>query len=255
MDKKALILTTAGTILLAILLLGAGFLIGHNLNASKPLVLSDIGQLSNSADQLAQTVNTITVTGEALIDIKPDVALINLGIEACYPDAVTANDKVNTKLATLTAGLQKTGLEKSAIVPSSFTLYPEYAPYQPDILAGFCARNGVHVTTSNLDSVSHLIDQAVSSGANNVYGVTFTAKDVNAAIQKGIRQAYEDAASQAQTLAKSMNMTLYGVLSSSDTVSGDIYGNFVGYYGGGGAVAPQDDRMTIQVTVVYSIGK
>ena len=252
MDKKILIATAAGSVLLAIILLGIGTLIGRSLYEPKTVVLNTTGGSVNSSTKFAQTQNTITVVGHNNPTVSPNVALINLGIEICDPDAEKANQEVNAKLISLTTGLQAIGLDKESIVPSDFTEYPQSLGAADQ---QFCAINQVEVTTTKLNEVSNILNQALASGANNVYGVNFTSNDLELATQKGIQLAYQDAENQAQTLAKSMNESIQGIVSSNVDLSGNLLGVFVGYSGGGGAVSPQNNTLTISVTVVYAVEK
>jgi uncharacterized protein len=252
MDKRLSIIMIVGSIFLAIILLGLGILVGRSLYEPKTVVLNTDGEQNSSSTTYTQTENTITVVGESILNVKPEVALINLGIETCDADPRKLNLQINDTVVSLSTALQKAGLDKDSIVPSDFTLYPRYDNGQ---IYMYCGTNQVEVTTSNLNQVSSIIDTAIAAGANNVYGVNFTAKNMESIRQQGIQLAFQDAENQAQSLAKSMNVSIHGVVSSNIDLSGALVGAFVGYSGGGGAVEPQDSSLTVRVTVVYSVGK
>jgi uncharacterized protein YggE len=210
-DKKISIIVIVGSVFLAILLLGIGTLIGRSLYEPKTVVLNTNGEQSNSLTKYSQTQSTIAVVGESKLDVKPEIALINFGL--CDPDAGTANQAVNERLATLIAGLQAAGFDKKSTVPSNFALTPQN--YNGLQITSYCATNQVDVTTANLDEVSSILDKAIASGATNVYGINFMAKNEESVSQKGIQLAFQDAENQAQTLAKSMNESIQGVVSSN----------------------------------------
>lgn len=153
----------------------------------------------------------------------------------------------------LTAGLQAADLDKNSIVPSNFALTPQNDNGLQ--ITSYCATNQVDVTTANLDQVSSILDKAIASGATNVYGINFTAKNEESVSQKGIQLAFQDAEKQTQILAKSMNESIQGVVSSNVNINGYTASPYVGYSGGGGAVTPQNPSFIIQVTVVYAVGK
>jgi len=253
MDRKGTIMAIGGSVVLGIILLAMGILIGRSLYEPKTVLLNTNGGQSNSSTNFIQTQSTITVVGVSKLNVKPDIALISLGIEICDPDAGTANQAVNNRLATLSAGLQAAGLDKDSIVPTNFALTPQN--YNGQQVTSFCATNQVEVTTIKLDQVSNILDKAIASGATNVYGVNFTAKEVESVSEKGIQLALQDAQNQAQTLAKSMNVSIQGIVSSNVNSNSDQLDTFAGYSGGGGAVTPQNASVNVQVTVVYAVGK
>jgi len=242
------------SILIAFLLIGTGALLALNLPQPKTVILStDSSHTTSNSPQITDNLDTMTVVGQSKPVITPQVALLNLGVETCNADAQKANEAINERVQSLINGLVIAGVKKTDINPVNFSMYPRYA-YNSGPINGFCAQNRVKVRTTKLDQVSIILDKAIASGATSVYGVNFTTEDIEKAKQDGIRLAYEDAEKQATALAKSMDKSLLTVISSKIDLSGDLIGVFIGYSGGGGYVSPQDDTLTIKVTVVYAIG-
>lgn len=255
MEKKTSVMTIIGSFVIALLLLAAGVMIGRTFRETKTVVINPGGQQSTSSDVVTQTQNTITVEGQNKMEVKPEVALISLGIEGCTYGAGKANQLVNERLDSLYTGLIQIGLKKSDIVATDFSLYPEYSSYGTlsSDKASFCATNRVEVTTKQLDMVSKILDTAIASGATNVYGVSYTTQNLDEATQEGIQLAYQDAESQAKTMAKLMNASLLSPISSEVSLDGYFMNSYYGYGGGGGAVDPQTNTLTVKVKVVYGI--
>ncbi len=227
--------------LAGIVLIGSGILIGHSTSPAA-------GAVSNPPE----LTNTVTIQGHGSLRVKPEIAQLSMGVEQCSQAASEANQAVNAGLATVTKRLNEAGVDGKDIIPTSFSLYPNYQ----QSLSGFCATNQLVVTTANLDEVSRLIDLAIEAGVTNVYGVSFTMKDTEAAKQTVIDLAMADADKQAQRLAALLNRPVRHVVKVNMETIDNLSSYILGYRGGGGggAVAPQEGTVETTVTVVYELG-
>jgi uncharacterized protein YggE len=113
------------------------------------------------------------------------------------------------------------GVSKDSIQTSSFTLSPVYSnpvnqSIPPSIIA-YDAVNAIQVTFSDLGSVGKVLDQAISAGANQVQGITFTLSSTTMAnLQKqALQLALQDADNQAKATAATLGVTIIGPISVS----------------------------------------
>ncbi len=228
-------------VLAGILLIGLGILIGHSSQ-----------QTSAAISNATEPSNTVTIQGHGSLRVKPEIAQLSMGVEQCSQAASEANQAVNEGLATVTKRLKEAGVDEKDIMPTSFSLYPNYQ----QSLSGFCATNQLVVTTANLDEVSRLIDLAIEAGVTNVYGVSFTMKDTEAAKQTVIDLAMADADKQAQRLSALLNRPVRHVVKVNMETIDNLSSYILGYRGGGGggAVAPREGTVETTVTVVYELG-
>ncbi len=243
MDKRPYLTHTniVIAILAGIVLIGLGVLIGH----SSP-------QVPGAISSPTEPTNTVTIQGHGLLRVKPEIAQLSMGVEKCSQEASEANQTVNDGLAAVTKRLKEAGVDEKDIMPTSFSLYPNYQ----QSLSGFCASNQLLVTTANLGEVSRLIDMAIEAGVTNVYGVSFTMKDTEAAKQAVIDLALADADKQAQRLSTLLNRPVRHVVKVNMETIDNLSSYILGYRGGGGggAIAPQEGTVEIVVTVVYELG-
>ncbi len=226
-------------VLAGMLLIGLGILIGHSISPTPAAV--------SGATELA---NTVTIQGRGSLRVKPEIAQLSMGVEKCSQEAREANQTVNAGLAAVTKRLKEAGVDEKDIMPTSFSLYPNYQ----QSLSGFCASNQLLVTTANLGEVSRLIDLAIEAGVTNVYGVSFTMKDTEAAKQTVIDLALADADKQAQRLSDRLHRPVRHVIKVDMATTDNLSSYIPGYRGGGGAVAPQEGTAETVVTVVYELG-
>lgn len=255
MEKRMTVFIIAGSVLFAATLVVLGVIIGRSLYEPKTVILNTNGDQSNSTNFL-QADNTITVVGQSKLNVKPDVAKISFNIDICDKDAQRSNTLLNEKIASLRAGFQEIGLEKSEFVSTNFSYYPDYDyTTSSKRIIGFCSSNDFLITTTKLDKVSNIIDKAIELGSARIYYIQFTAKDIKAAHQEGIELAFQDAENQAKALAELMNVSIQEILSSNINILNDSQYYNADYGGGGGDISPQDDTLEINITVVYRVSK
>ena len=118
--------------------------------------------------------NTISVVGEANLDIEPDKADLFLQVETRAKTAKEAEDE-NSRIADqVITELKKAGVASDEIETDRFNIYPEYDwnDGRRDLI-GYRAEHTLKVTTKDTDKVGVYLDVAVDNGVNEVQGVNF----------------------------------------------------------------------------------
>lgn len=147
-----------------------------------------VGAISSAPNANAQEVTpfpsrekVITVTGNAMSHVEPDLVNISFGVEIqekTAKEALATNSELMNKVI---ASIKEVGISDSEISTSQFNIYPVYDNYQEketgryvQELVGYRVSNIVNVKTEKLDSVAAIIDGAVSAGVNRVDSVFFS---------------------------------------------------------------------------------
>jgi uncharacterized protein YggE len=165
----------------------------------------------------------ISVTGQAEIYVKPDVATISFGVETNGSTAQEAQrlnaQAMNKVIAALTAG----GIAKEDIQTSNFSLYPVYetqlAPdrsYGKQVLSGYRCKNTVSVRIKDIENVGGLIDAAVSAGATNVNSIVFGVLDSRKYEDEVLAKAVANAGHKAEVMARAAGVNITGISRMSD---------------------------------------
>jgi uncharacterized protein len=170
------------------------------------------------------TPGTISVQGTGQVDVQPDRGIVTIGIMTDATAAQTAaQNNANTSNAVITA-LNGIGINDSNIQTSYYDLSPQYS-YSSGVstLIGYEVTNEFQVTVvasgqtlQQLGTeIGHVIDTATANGANQVYGVEFTASSstLQQAQQTALQQATLDASQQAHTIASALGVNITGVVS------------------------------------------
>lgn len=222
------------------------------------LVLSACGAVAAPSGASAPT-RTLNVTGQGVVYLAPDIAYINIGIHTENPSASDAVAENNLQTQQVIETLRKNGIDPKDIQTSNFSIFLNYN-YTPEGTRGdafYVVENTVLVTVRDLSKIGALLDAAVKSGANNIYGIQFDIADKTEAAKKAREEAFKDAQKQAQEVAQLSGVTLGNIqsISFSESFPTPI---FVGGKGGGPAMAAmpevpvQPGQLSVMVTVNVS---
>lgn len=171
--------------------------------------------LPNTSVALAQerTMRTLTVTGLGEESVATTKTQVELGVEAQGTDAAAVQREMAQRTAAVVELLRSRQVEK--LETTGIQLSPRY-DYENgrSELIGYSATNTVSFRMPT-ESVGSLLDDAVNAGANQIRGISFVADDdsLEAARQRALRQAVEDAQAQAAAVLGSLNLTSQEIVS------------------------------------------
>lgn len=220
----------------------------------------------------------ISVSGEGFVFAVPDIATLFLGVrsQAASLKAVQADN--TKKYNAIVEFLKAKGVEKKDIRTVSYYVNPQYQydnrpcpllstipcpPPAPPRIVGYEITSTLQVKVRNLDSVGDILDGAVSAGANEVNGPSFTIDDENKLKEEAKKIAIEKAKESAKKLAKELGVRLLRVsgFSESGGVPPIYYARALEAFGKSGDVAAtpsiepgqNEIKVTVTVTVTYEV--
>ena len=161
----------------------------------------------------------IQVTGTGTLSAAPDQVLLYLAVETEASTAAAATTENAAAMTNVINALTSAGISKDSIQTTSYTLSPVYSnPVNQSIPAsiiGYNAVNAIQVTLTDLASVGKVLDQAISAGANQVQGITFTLSSTTLATleKQAVKLALQDADNQATATAAALGVTVVGPIS------------------------------------------
>jgi len=170
------------------------------------------------------TPGTISVQGTGQVEVQPDRGIVTIGVITQATTAQTAaQNNANTSNAVITA-LNGIGIDNSNIQTSYYYLYPQYSwSSGVSTLTGYQVTNEFRVTVIASrqtiqqlgTSIGHVIDTATANGANQIYGVEFTASSdaLQQAQLTALRDATLDASQRAHVIASALGVNITGVVS------------------------------------------
>ncbi|MCL6518438.1 MAG: SIMPL domain-containing protein [Armatimonadetes bacterium] len=161
----------------------------------------------------------LTASGNAEVRVRPDLAIVRLGVESEAKTAAKAREENAKKANAIAAALKTLRIPAANIETSTFQIspvrrFPEGSSQQgqPPIV-GYSVTNIVTVRTGQLDLVPRIIDDSVVAGANEVQGVDFVLQNDSVAKQQALKAAVANARENARTMANELGLRLVQVRS------------------------------------------
>ena len=197
----------------------------------------------------------IRTTGEATVTVKPDRAMVDVGVVTQADTSQLAVTQNAQKLEATLARLRQLLGAGADIKTISYSVTPNYQypreGGQPTI-TGYTATNTVRVTLDDLTKVGSVIDTATQGGANQVQNIRFTLKDESTVKAQALREAAVKARANAQALASALDMTIVRVLSVVEGGSPVIPVREIAFAKAEGAATPIEPG-TIEVNASVAI--
>jgi uncharacterized protein YggE len=164
--------------------------------------------LARTADAQAPTPpgpSTIFVTGRGEVQVAPDRARVQVGMETQARTSQQAAQENNRKQAAILAAIRKLGVPEANIQTLNYNVSPVQRyddKLRRVVIDGYQVTNVVQVETDRLDLAGPIIDAGLSSGANRVAGLDFIVKDRSKAHDQALAEAVASARRQAEVAAK-----------------------------------------------------
>ena len=155
----------------------------------------------------------ITVSGEGIVEAKPDRATISVGVltrEKNPSEVQSANARVATSVINSIVAL---GIERKNISTGNYNFNPVYRHTDngKKILEGYEATNSVTIIVDDLNLVGKVIDTALNHGANRVDSLNFGLRNKNSYQDEALKLAVLDAKRKAEICAAALGKNIIGV--------------------------------------------
>lgn len=200
-----------------------------------------LAQESDTATPTAGAIGvpTVSVSGHGEVNVPPDTASVNIGVDVIKPTLDEAQTQATAQATAVIEAMKAHGIADEDIQTDYFSVnilrdYSENA--DPTTITGFEIINQLRVTVRDTDTLGELLDAAVTAGANSIYGVTFYVDDQTAASSEARVEAVADARTKAEELAAAAGMTLGPVVAISEGTA-PILSPVYGMARGGGGMA------------------
>jgi uncharacterized protein len=209
-------------------------------------------------------VATVSVSGHGEVNVPPDTASVNIGVDIIKPTLDEAQKQATTQANAVIEALKAAGIADEDIQTAYYSVnilrdYSENA--DPTQITGFEIINQLQVTVRDTDKLGELLDAAVSAGANSIYGISFYVEDQTTAASDARVEAVKDARTKAEELASAAGMTVGPVVSIAEGVPPVLSPVYAMGRGGAGAamaeaavpVEPGSTTVSVDVTVTYEL--
>ncbi|MFC1916423.1 SIMPL domain-containing protein [Chloroflexota bacterium] len=155
----------------------------------------------------------IWVSGEGTVSVVPDVAILNLGVEAQTDTVADAQNRAATAMAAVVAELDSYGVDKMDIKTQHFSIVPVrrwVEEKREEVLVGYRVTNTVTAKIRQVEDTGTIIDAVARAGGDyiRINNISFTIDDPTPYLKEAREKAMADAEAKAKQLAESGNVKL-----------------------------------------------
>ncbi len=151
----------------------------------------------------------IVTTGQAEIEMAPDVAWVSIAAESRGAEPGTAQRAAAEAMSAVQAALAAAGIDRADVRTTGYSVQPDMdRSGGRSRVIGYIARNQVEVRVLDLGRLGAVIDAAGASGATSMAGLRFDLADRATVERDALRRAVEDAIWRARAIADGARMTL-----------------------------------------------
>ncbi|MDD5221297.1 MAG: SIMPL domain-containing protein [Candidatus Pacebacteria bacterium] len=172
--------------------------------------------------RVAEQKNTITVTGDGEVYVKPDLGLISFSVVNEAKTVEVAMSENTAKMNNIISAIKGQGVKEEDIKTTYFNINPRYE-YPKDtssyyysgkrVLVGYEVNQSLQVKIRDLTKIGTLISKATEAGANDVGSLSFTVDNEDDAKKQARDLAIEKARAKAQELAGKLGVSLLKIVS------------------------------------------
>ena len=209
-----------------------------------------------------QIVNerTIVVSGNAELEISPDIAHVYLAVNTrgnTAEEARSSNSQISNKVIN---SIKNLDISENKIETSNYYLYEDYVWIDGRRENnGYVLEHQLKIELDDLEKIGTLIDQTILAGANRVNNIQFGLSDVKEAKYRDdvLTESLENAKDKAEKMAKTLNLKIIGV---KHVTENNYYYTPYNYARGmdmvmaeSTKIMPEDVKMSANVQVTYLI--
>ena len=160
---------------------------------------------------LAETpaVKTVTVSGSAVMQAKPDAVRLSMQIQQSSEKVADAKQKVDEQVAALTKALRKLGVKEAQLNNAPLRIQPDYQ-HDPErkLPQRYLVSRDITVSLDDLSLYSTVLQQAADLGVTQMNQAEFLVSESDELYQKALQQAFVHAKTKAALLAKANGLKL-----------------------------------------------
>lgn len=216
--------------ILNILLAAAVILIAINTALpAYPASAAPVNPAPSGSESSCSTGRTISVSGTAVVNVTPDRALIQLGVQSNGRTPQITEAANSATIYRVIKSVKKLGIDEKDIVTDRYVINPVYRDYDSLTIEGYRIYNTVAITLRDIDLVNEVIVAALTAGANQVVNVEFYLSDLRKYRDQARELAMIAAGEKASDLAEAAGAKTGCVLSISENTWSYFSGGWWGH--------------------------
>jgi uncharacterized protein len=175
---------------------------------------------------------SIQVSGTAVVNILPDRALIQLGVQSNGRTPKEVQTRNAAAISDVIKALKALGVEAKDISTDRYIIQPLYEDWDDLRIKGYRIFNVISITLRDVDKASDTIAAAFQAGANQVVNVEFYTSELRKYRDQAREMAMQAASEKADALSRAAGAGTSCVLNISENTH-SYFNGWNWWYGGG----------------------
>lgn len=171
---------------------------------------------------------SVQVSGAAVINVTPDRALLQLGVQSNGTSPDTVHNSNIQEIQRVINAVRLLGVEAKDIATDYYIVYPVYDDYNSLVIKGYRINNTVSITLRDVNLADDVILAALRAGANEVQDVQFYTSELRKFRDQARELAMKAAGEKAQALSGAAGAQIGCVLSINENTWSQYYGSWRG---------------------------
>ena len=172
------------------------------------------------AVRLEDGEDTVTVTGSAGIEVKPDMARVTVGVVSTGSTSEAAREANAQAMSDTQAALMELGVAEEDMKTSDISLRPTFSyssGYSEGTINGYRMSTSLVVTVRDLEQVGEVLDAAIGAGSNSLDSLDFLVSNQDELYNEALADAVELARQKAELLAQAAGKGVGEALTIEET--------------------------------------
>jgi len=199
----------------------------------------------------------ITTFGDATVKVKPDIAVLNLGMTANSATAADAQSQVAQRVANVLKTAKDLGIADKDVKTYGYNLSPSYQQNSYPKIAGYTVTEQISFTVRDVNKVGKALDALAGDTGGTNASIQFGLDDRKPAEAEARTQAIGEARAKAEAMAKAGGVRVGELLSITDQAGGyvgpPIYGAAAKVDSAATVIPVGDLDVVVRVQVQYAI--
>lgn len=173
----------------------------------------------------------ITVSGEAVVNVKPDKVVLWFGIETNDNDIMVAKKKSAALLKSAFAAVKGCGVPEKDIQTDYLSIQPRWEDEMRGArrFSGYFTTNRVEVTLLDAEKLEGLVTSLLQAGVNYIYGIEFQTIKLKEYREQARELALRAAKEKAEKMAGVLGQSIGAPLQLSEVASAPRYSSRSSY--------------------------
>lgn len=185
-------------------------------------VLLLINSVFISQSFAGEAPKTVSVLGSAKIAVKPDFAILQIGVTSNNKKVEVAQDECKTKINAIIAALKAKGMQEEDIKTSHYSIYP-LQDYNSQLIKAYQVENVLRLTIHDIKTIGNIIDLVVENGANNSSKISYESSKSDSLYLESLALAVQNAREKAEAIASALGTEIESVSTINEQYNYSYY--------------------------------